>query len=205
MSTVSHINEFSTEPRARLPWASYRRTTRAPERSSASLMLSTTMPGCVTDTKGVRGAARQHPYWETLGVPVLDGLRDVGRAEAHREGVSSVVCRGIGISGSAQQGEPGDCHGAPRRGLGAANIVFVDDVIGNHNSVGRFSDTDPPVSDSLEPSGVPRRVPLDGTVEVAELDLGGCSFRADVQGERELQQFLRFLPVNLEVEMQAAF
>ena len=85
-----------------------------------------------------------------------------------------------------------------------SRVVAISRLVYERNAIACFGQVDESVAVQLEPCGVPAGVLVGGPVHVAELDLRGGAIGADVERERQFQDLLGLVPVQVEVKFDTA-
>ena len=190
----------ATVTRVRSPHASCSRTTTSPEPSSASLTASTSTPVPVTVTTGGRNRpARCHRRPPARG----RSSRSASATTSARPGpcgnrlivtlVATLVGVGVGVAGGAGEADP---HGAVEHGVAVATVVEHGDA------ERRLGDVDVAMGAHLELGRVPRRRGVRRAAHRAELDAARRGVGADVERERQRQQVLGVVPVELDLDVE---
>ena len=109
-------------------------------------------------------------------------------------------CGPWSLSGS---GQPGRAQQREAHHV-AVDVVSVLAVVEQRDAVAGLAQIGPPVRAHLEAGDVPRRVHVRRPLEVPELDLVGRAARVHVDRERDLQELVVLVPVDLGVEVEAA-
>src|SRR4029077_16068328 len=98
-------------------------------------------------------------------------------------------------------------HRRRRAPIGASvpsRVVAISRLVYERNAIACFGQVDESVAVQLEPCGVPAGVLVSGPLDVAELDLRGGAIGADVKWERQFQDLLGLVPVQIEVKFDTA-
>ena len=184
---------------ARSPHASCSRTTRSPEPSSASLTASTSTPAPVTVTTRAGSPDAVPPSTTRTGRSRRSASATTSarpgpvREQADGHLVAALVGVGVGVAGGAGQADP---HGAVEQGVAVAPVVEHGDA------ERRLGDVDVAVGADLELGRVPRRRRVRRPAHRPELHAARRRVGPDVERERQRQQVLAVVPVELDVHVE---